>query len=86
MIICIRCLSCGHVLADKWGYYERECKKLEDKMKEEDEGKTDEERANSSTLKNMDHCLRGKVLDDLGLNRSCCRRMLLGTVSLIELI
>lgn len=86
MIVPVRCFSCNKVIADLWNSYEKQCKLLEQKMKEEDEAKTDEERANSSTLKNMDNCLRGQILDNLGLNRSCCRRMLLGNVSLIELI
>lgn len=74
MIIPIKCMTCGHVLADKWVYYEREVKKLED------------EPHNESDLKNMDTLDRGKILDALGLKRICCRRHMLGNQDMMDLI
>jgi len=76
MIIPIRCMSCGKVLADKWNYYEKECKKLDEKCEED----------KSLEGKNMDTKTRGKILDHLGLERICCRRHFLGCVDLMELI
>ena len=36
--------------------------------------------------KDVEKSIEGKVLDDLGLHKYCCRRMLLGNVSLISII
>lgn len=30
MLIVVRCVGCSRVLADKWNYYERECKLIEE--------------------------------------------------------
>jgi len=37
-------------------------------------------------LKNNDKSIEGKVLDDLGLKKYCCRRMMLSNVHLISYI
>ena len=72
MIIPIRCMTCGKVLADKWEYYVRRCKEVE----------KDGEKA----PKHFDDHPKGKVLDELGLKKMCCRRSMLGHVELIETI
>lgn len=78
MLILIKCMTCNKMLADKWKYYENECKKL------------DEENMDKSTdnkdLKNMDPKNRGKILDDLGITRMCCRRCMLGCVDMMDRI
>lgn len=80
MIIPIRCLSCNKVLADKYAYYEQQCKEIDATEL------TDNEKLATKDLKEMDKKTRGKVLDDLGLNRICCRRMMLSTVDMMNLI
>lgn len=67
MIIPIRCVTCGKVLADKWRYYER-------KMEE------------AELAGDVTPGFRGKVLDELGLSRYCCRRHMLGHVDLVDKI
>ena len=86
MFIPIRCFTCGKVLADKWEYYEKETEKLEknidiNKMTIEDL-KIDER----NKLAYFDTSHKGKVLDDLGLVKICCRRHMLGNVDLINII
>lgn len=81
MIIVVCCLSCGKVLADKWEYYEREIAKIDaakETEKRDKEGKPE--------LKNMDPKTVGKVLDDLGLTRLCCRRHMIANKDLMDLI
>lgn len=80
MIIPIRCMTCGKVLADKYEFY---CKKVEDlkKQKDEDKKKKDEDK---SIL--FDQIRTGPILDELGLERMCCRRTFLTTVDLIDII
>jgi DNA-directed RNA polymerase subunit N (RpoN/RPB10) len=80
MIIPIRCLSCGHVIADKWNYYNEKCKSLESDEKND----TMNENQDKSSLGNKTE--RGKLMDELGLKRICCRRHFLGCVDMMELI
>lgn len=77
MIIPVRCFTCGKVLADKYEYYKRKVDELERQSKD-----TTSEEASST----FDGVKTGKVLDDLGLKRMCCRRHMLGHVDLIEII
>lgn len=77
MLIVVRCMSCSKVLADKWKYYEAECKKLDE------EKHTAEQKRE---LKNMDPRTRGQILDELGITRLCCRRCMLGCVDMMDRI
>jgi DNA-directed RNA polymerase subunit N len=70
MIIPIRCMSCNKVIADKWEYFKKECEKFENK----------EEELLDKNNKNY----KKDVLDKLGIERYCCRRMFLGHVDLID--
>lgn len=71
MIIPVRCMTCGKVLADKWEYYNK---------------KVNEKENADETPKHFDKNAKGKVLDELGLVKMCCRRHMLGHVDLIEII
>ena len=69
MIIPIRCFTCGKVIADKWEYYDKQVKDIEN-----DDTKTDAE-INE---------FRSTLLDKLGLKRMCCKRMMLSHVDIIQ--
>lgn len=81
MIIPIRCFTCGNVLADKYRFYKQEVRRLkfDDDMK-----------INKVRYLTMDDLLKEKiqktpegiVLDELGLNKYCCRRHMLTHVDL----
>lgn len=79
MIITIRCMTCGHVLADKWEYYVKRCKELEDEQQKQE---------GQSTLSksHFDKTIRQKVFEELELDRICCRRMMLSHIDLIDTI
>ena len=77
MLIPIRCFTCGKTLADKWDYYDMAVKKLEKEVS--DEKKKDE-------LKYFDKVKSGKILDELGLTRYCCRRHMIGQVDMMNVI
>ena len=79
MIIAILCMSCGKLIGDKWEYYERERKKLEQSAKDDPQPKNKDDRY-------FDGVFTGPILDKLGLHRQCCRRHFLGNVELIETI
>jgi DNA-directed RNA polymerase subunit N len=57
MLIPVRCLTCGKLIADKYDEYQNKMKSGEEPT---------------------------KILDSLGFDRYCCRRMLLTTVETIQ--
>lgn len=77
MIIPVRCFSCGKVLANKWNYYQREVRKRKGPGYAEPT------------------CFAGKpipktpeaiVMDELGLDKMCCRKTVLTHVDLLHKI
>jgi DNA-directed RNA polymerase subunit N (RpoN/RPB10) len=77
MIIPIRCMNCGNVLADKWLYYQAKVKELRGTSKPTPiymDGKSVPDTAEL------------KVLNHLGLKRYCCRKHMLTHVDLIDKI
>jgi len=67
MIIPVRCFTCGKIIG---GVYEEYKKRYEEYKKAVDAGEKPKE-----TPK--------KILDDLGIDRYCCRRMILTHVDLL---
>jgi len=76
MIVPIRCFTCGKIIADKYDYYMEEKKKLE---------KTGVEEENDD-FKYFSKIHTKEILNNLGLTRYCCRRMLLATSDLMDVI
>ena len=76
MIIPIRCFTCGKVLADKYDYYQREVVK----MKLSNNMQAD--KVIYLTKDFIDKTPEGIVLDNLGLNKPCCRRHMLTHVDI----
>jgi len=76
MIVPIRCFTCSKIIADKYDYYMEEMAKLEKSgVKNEDED-----------YKYFSNIHTKQILDNLGLTRYCCRRMLLSTSDLMTII
>jgi DNA-directed RNA polymerase subunit N (RpoN/RPB10) len=87
MIIPVRCVTCHKVLADKWNYYIKRCKELEaESAKNDSDESTQSTQGPKLDKQHYDKTIRQKVFEELGLERICCRRMLLGHVDLIEII
>lgn len=84
MIIPVRCFTCNKVIADKWNYYVKRCKE-EEKKAEEKAKDNNSENVNLNPL-HFDENVRQQVFEELGLERICCRRMLLGHIDLIDKI
>jgi DNA-directed RNA polymerase subunit N (RpoN/RPB10) len=74
-------MTCGKVLADKYEYY---CKKVEDLKKQKEKEKESGEAESKNKL--FDQIRTGPILDELGLERMCCRRTFLSTVDLVDII
>lgn len=76
MIIPVKCFTCGKVLADKYRYYKEEVNKANSNN---DVGVDD---TIYFTTDNTDKTINGRVLDDLKLNKICCRRHMLTHVDI----
>tara|TARA_B100001758_G_scaffold147047_1_gene126768 strand:- start:23686 stop:23922 length:237 start_codon:yes stop_codon:yes gene_type:complete len=77
MIIPVKCFTCGKVLADKYIYYQKTVSYMKINNKEE---LTEIKYLNSNNIKKTPE---GKVMDDLGLTRMCCRRHMLTHVDIL---
>ena len=77
MIIPVKCFTCGKVLADKYQYYLKTVAEMKLKNKEE---LSEIKYLNSNNIKKT---AEGKVMDDLGLTRMCCRRHMLTHVDIL---
>jgi DNA-directed RNA polymerase subunit N len=80
MIIPVRCYTCNKLLADKYEYYERELlrKKLAMGNNEEDPLIIN---INAADVKKT---IAGEIMDELGLIRMCCRKVMLTSINIID--
>ena len=83
MLIPVRCFTCNNIIADKWDPFIIMSNMEKNKDEKENDNKLDIKYIN---LKNNDKSIEGKVLDELGLKKYCCRRMMLSNVHLISYI
>ncbi len=79
MLIPVVCVSCGKLLADKYRYYERKCKEIEERETKEFEknGKTPMNVAGPNGLIGPG---TAHVLDEMGIHRMCCRRHMISNI------
>ena len=76
MIIPIKCVTCGNVLADKYRFYKQEVRRL--KLA----NGIQIEKVIYLTKTNIEKTSEGQVLDRLKLNNVCCRRHMLTHVDI----
>ena len=74
MIIPVKCFTCGKVLANKYRYFQRTVRE-----KELDE---DKEIIHYLTETSKEKTIQGIVLDEMKLNKVCCRRHMLTHVDI----
>jgi DNA-directed RNA polymerase subunit N (RpoN/RPB10) len=86
MIIPIKCFTCGKVIADKWEYYKEKAKEIDQSVDVSNLTVEDLNISESKKTTYFDSMAKGKLLDELGLNKICCRRHMLGHVDLIDII
>ena len=82
MIIPVRCFTCGSVLGDKWIPYVTTV--TEEKNKSSDQ--LDSESTTYIDLKKPEKSIEGLVLDEMGIHKYCCRRMMISKVHMISYI
>ena len=76
MIIPIKCFTCGNVLADKYKYY---CEKVREKKIAIGQQPNEVVYFKKGDLEKTPE---GLVLDELKLNKCCCRRHMLSHVDI----
>ena len=81
MIIPVRCVTCGKVLANKYQEYQKQVLAMEGKEINDNSNTGETEFAT-----NFDKKMKGKILDKLYIDRICCRRHMLAHVDLIDII
>jgi DNA-directed RNA polymerase subunit N (RpoN/RPB10) len=76
MIIPVKCMTCGNVLADKYRFYQQEVRRI--KLSRG----IQVEKVVYLTKTNIEKTPEGQVLDQLRLNNVCCRRHMLTHVDI----
>lgn len=76
MIIPVKCFTCGTVIADKYRYY------LEEVRKRKLAKDMDVDKVVYLTKEFSEKTPEGEVLDELALNKMCCRRHMLTHVDI----
>jgi DNA-directed RNA polymerase subunit N len=86
MLIPIRCYTCGEIMSDKWVPYITAVQSDKNKSGDESDPEKDLLELKYLDVKdpNPEKSIEGKVLDELGLHKYCCRRMILGNVHIIS--
>jgi DNA-directed RNA polymerase subunit N (RpoN/RPB10) len=83
MIIPVKCFTCGMVLANKYRYYIEEVRKRKlAKQININEGSNNIDKVLYLTKEFHEKTAEGEVMDELGLNKMCCRRHLLTHVDI----
>ena len=82
MIIPIKCFTCGMVLADKYRYFCEEVRKKKLAKKITNDESQDIDKVVYLTREFNDKTPEGEVLDELGLNKMCCRTKILTHVDI----
>lgn len=77
MIIPVKCFTCGKVLANKYRYYQQEVRKIKNNK---EAGSID--RVKYLTTEYAEKTPEGEVLDNLFINKMCCRRHILTHVDI----
>ena len=81
MIIPVRCFTCGKLIADKYEYYERELLRKKMAMSTNNDADPLIINVNAEDIKKT---IAGEILDELGLHRLCCRKIMLTSINIID--
>ena len=78
MIIPVRCYTCSKVIADKYEYYQKRVAELKRK-----ENQIDKPSVINMNVDEVKKTVEGRVLDDMGLTRLCCRKIMLSHIDFV---
>lgn len=80
MIIPIKCFTCGMLIADKYAYYVEEVRRR--KLGKEYSSNINIDNVTYLTKEFREKTIEGNVLDELNMNKMCCRRHFLTHVDI----
>lgn len=78
MIVPVRCMTCGKVLANKWNSYKRMCEQAESEAVMSE--------LESEVSKSFEPGFKKKILEDLGITKMCCKRHMITHVDIIDML
>ena len=79
MIIPVRCYSCGKILANKYNYFQNELNRKKLAM-----NTTEDPLIINVNAADVKKTIAGELMDELGLTRICCRKVLLTSINIID--
>jgi DNA-directed RNA polymerase subunit N (RpoN/RPB10) len=79
MLIPIRCYSCGKILANKYDYFQNELNRKKLAM-----NTTEDPLIININASDIKKTIAGELMDELGLTRICCRKVLLTSINIID--
>jgi len=79
MLIPIRCYTCSKLLANKYEYYENELLRKKLAM-----NTTEDPLIININAIDIKKTIAGEILDELGLIRICCRKVMLTSINIID--
>ena len=79
MIIPVCCYTCHKELANKYNYYKNELERKKLAM-----NTTDDPLIININAVDVKKTIAGEILDDLGLLRICCRKVMLTSIDIID--
>ena len=83
MLIPIKCYTCGKILADKYLYYKKELIRKTLALKTETNNNKDPLMIDIS-VEDVKMTPAGEIMDELGLVRICCRKVMLTSIDIID--
>ena len=79
MLIPVRCYSCGKVLANKYDYFQNELNRKKLAM-----NTTEDPLIINVNAADIKKTIAGELMDELGLTRLCCRKVMLTSINIID--
>ena len=85
MLIPIKCYTCGKILADKYLYYKKELARKTLALKTETNTNNNKDPLMIDiSVEDVKLTPAGEIMDELGLDRICCRKVMLTSIDIID--
>ncbi len=84
MLIPIRCFTCGKMLADKEHYYTTELLRKKLAIQQNVGDMTYNPLLIDVNVADVKKTIAGEIMDDIGLTRICCRKIMLTHINAID--
>ena len=82
MLVPVRCFTCGKIIGNMMEFYLRRLR--EERFKKEIDMNEDDQEFLDLSLPEFEKTIAGKILDEIGCIRYCCRTVLFTCIDLSE--